>query len=294
MKQQNNLPSAKELKKLQDELVDTILTQPDKLKKMIGVQLNSREGFYRYSFNNLILANFQLSERTGEGIELLAPYKVWEEKGRQVRKGEKSLRVLAPIFKTEKDEKTGDEYKKLSYFMRVPVFDLSQTVGEPLEIDYTHGNDLHFTLNEIVNRGRVKVNMSNKQLTRGYTDGKEIWVSRHTSVEHQICTYFHELAHFLLHFDENRKATSSATRELEAEAVSYIVSCYLGIQNDEAPAYILHWTKSYSDDERTELLKGKGSKVLKTAQSIIDDLQLNALLDHKIGVSTDIVDGVEV
>ena len=80
-----NVPSAKELKKLQDELVDTILTKPNELKKMIELQLKARDGFYKYTFHNLILANFQLYERTGEGIELLAPYKVWEEKGRQVR-----------------------------------------------------------------------------------------------------------------------------------------------------------------------------------------------------------------
>lgn len=293
MKQQNNLPTAKELKKLQDELVDTILTKPEELRKMIEVQLKARDGFYKYTIHNLILANFQLYERTGEGIELLAPYRVWEEKGRQVRKGEKSLRVLAPVFKTYTDEETGEETKKLAYFMRVPVFDLSQTVGEPLETDFTHGNDLQFTLEEIVNRGKVKVNYSNKQLTRGYTDGKEIWISRHTSVSHQICTYFHELAHYYLHFDSNRNELNSATKELEAEAVSYLVSCYLGIKNDEAPAYILHWTEKYSDEERTELLKGKGSNVLKTAQKIIDELKLSDLLDHKLETVTGTETGVE-
>ena len=280
------VPTSKELKKLQDELVDTILTKPEELKKIINVQLQARNGFYNYTLHNLILADYQLYLRTGEGIEILAPYKVWEEKNRQVKKGEKALRVLAPVFKKEKDKETGEEKEYLAYFMRVPVFDLSQTIGENLETDFTHGNDLNFTLSEITNRGKVKVNFSNKQLTRGYTDGKEIWVSRHTSTEHQICTYFHELAHVFLHFDSNRNELNRPTKELEAEAVSYLVSCYLGIHNDEAPAYIRHWTEQYSEDERTELLKGKGSNVLKTATKIINELKLDDLLDSKINLLT--------
>lgn len=281
------LPTAKELKKIQDELVDTIITKPNELRKMIEIQLKSREGFYRYTLQNLILADFQLHYRTGEGIELLAPYKVWEEKGRHVRKGEKSLRVLAPVFKKETNEETGEEREYLAYFMRVPVFDLSQTNGKQLETDFTHGNDLQFTLTEIINRGNVKVNLSNKELTRGYTDGKQIWVSKHLTTEHQICTYFHELAHHILHFDKDRNELNSATKELEAEAISYIVSCYLGITNDEAPAYILHWTKEYDETERTKLLKGKGSRVLKTAQKIITDLKLESLLNNKLELKTE-------
>ncbi len=280
---------AKQLKKIQDELVDTIITKPQDLKKIIQVQLNARKGFHPYSLNNLVLANFQLLEQNGEGldgegIELLAPYKKWAEHGRHVRKGEKALRILAPIFKTERDEDGNEINKTLLYFKSVPVFDLSQTDGERLETDFT-SSDITFTLEEIINRGKVKVNFSNKELTRGYTNGKEIWVSKHTSVNNQICTYFHELAHYYLHFNKDRKEFNRPTKELEAEAVSYLVSCYLGIQNDEAPAYILNWTEQYSDEERTELLKGKGNKVLQCATNIISLLRLDDLLDTKLDLN---------
>lgn len=285
MAYKNEIPTGKELKRLQDELVDTIITKPSELKKMIEIQLRAREGFHHYSLQNLILANYQLEERTGEGIELLAPYKVWEEKGRFVRKGEKALRVIAPVFKKYTNDK-GEETEKLAYFMRVPVFDLSQTNGKKLEKDFTHGNKLNFTFEEIINRGKVKVNISHKELTRGYTNGKQIWVSGKSSNNKKICTYFHELAHYYLHFDKNRKEIKRPTRELEAEAVSYLVSSYLGIDDDEAPAYILHWTGSYSETERTELLKGKGSNVLKTATKIINDLKLCDLIDSKVNLNT--------
>jgi hypothetical protein len=84
-----------------------------------------------------------------------------------------------------------------------------------------------------------------------------------------------------LHFDSNRHELDTPTKELEAEAISYLCSTYIGIENKESPAYIRGWTKSYDDDERTKLLSGKGSNVLKTATKIIEDLKLSELLDIK-------------
>lgn len=279
-----------ELRKIQKELVDTILTRPEELEKIINIQLASRIGFHTYTLHNLTLANWQLWCRTGETCELLAPYKKWkaiklpngETIHRNVKKGEKALRILAPYhysFKVE-NEDGEEEERTVLRFKSVPVFDLSQTEGEPLEVDFTV-SDVDYTLEEIINRGSVKVNLSNKEITRGYTDGSQIWISKHISTPRQICTYFHELAHYLLHFDENRDEISRPTRELEAEAVSYLVSCFLGIENKESPAYILNWTKNYDTEKRNELLKGKGSNVLKTAQKIIDDLKLLQLVDNK-------------
>lgn len=284
-----------ELRKIQNELVDAILTKPDDLEKIINIQLASRVGFHQYSFRNTILANWQLYARTGETCELLAPYKKWQEIKledgtkihRNVKKGEKALRILAPIqysFKVE-NEDGEEETRTVLRFKSVPVFDLSQTEGDKLEVDFT-SSEHDYTLEEIINRGTVKVNLSNKEITRGYTDGREIWVSKHTSTNKQICTYFHELAHYHLHFDENRFELTTPTKELEAEAISYLVSCYIGIKNEESPAYIHGWNKGKSDEEKKELLKGKGSNVLKTAEKIIADLKLNELLDSKKAIQT--------
>ena len=279
-----------ELRKKQKELVDTILTQPEQLETIINIQLASRVGFHQYSLNNIHLANWQLWCRTGETAELLAPYSKWNriklEDGtkihRNVKKGETALRILAPYTFTVKEEDAeGNEVEKtLLRFKSVPVFDLSQTEGDPFEVDFTSGK-YDFALDEITSRTNVPFNLSQKEITRGYTDGKEIWVSKNISVNRQICTFFHELAHYLLHFDSNRWELDTPTKELEAEAVSYLCSTYLGIENKESPAYIRSWTKSYDDDERTKLLSGKGSNVLKTATKIIDDLKLSELLDSK-------------
>ena len=287
--------STNELVQKQKELVDTILTKPDELEKIINIQLASRKGFHQYTLRNIALASWQLWSRTGETAELLAPYKKWQEIEledgnkihRNVKKGEKALWILAPYIKTIKeiDEETGEEkvLRTFTRFKSVPVFDLSQTEGDKLEVDFTKGK-YDFTLDEITSRTSVPVLLSNKEITRGYTNGEKIWVSKHLSESHKISTFFHELAHYKLHFDSDRHELDTPTKELEAEAIAFLCSTYIGIENKESPAYIWGWTQSKSDEEKKELLKGKGSRVLQTATDIINDLKLSELLDSKTAV----------
>ena len=84
--------SNKELRAIQKELVDSILTNPEKLQEVINIQLANRKYFHEYTLRNFLLASWELSIRTGEGAELLAPYKKWADVGRHVKKGEKALR----------------------------------------------------------------------------------------------------------------------------------------------------------------------------------------------------------
>lgn len=287
-----NKLSTNELVQKQKELVDTILTKPEQLENIINIQLASRIGFHQYSLRNIALASWQLWCRTGDTAELLAPYKKWNSikvdggktLHRNVKKGEKALWILAPYVKTIKeiDEETGEEkvLRSFTRFKSVPVFDVKQTEGDSLEKDFTSAK-YDFTLDEVASRQGVEVILSDGEIRRGYTDGKTIHVSRNLSESYKICVFFHELAHYKLHFDEDRHEFDTPTKELEAEAVSFLCSTYLGITNEESPAYIYGWTKSKSDEEKKELLKGKGSRVLQTATDIINELKLSDLLDSK-------------
>ena len=58
----------------------------------------------------------------------VAGYKVWQSLGRQVRKGEHGLRILAPL--AVKDKENGET--NIKGFRGVSVFDISQTDGEEL------------------------------------------------------------------------------------------------------------------------------------------------------------------
>jgi antirestriction protein ArdC len=85
-----------------------------------------RASFHRYSIGNCMLIAMQRPEAT-----LVAGFRKWQELGRQVGKGERSIWILAPHTYKTVDEATGDEVERV-YFRAVPVFDLGQTDGESL------------------------------------------------------------------------------------------------------------------------------------------------------------------
>lgn len=268
--------TVKELREKQNALCDSLILDTDKMDEIMAKhnQKIAEGQFHNYTINNILLADAQLYMRTGETTELLAPYKRWGKVNRYVKRGEKALYILAPIFYDEEQE-DGTVERRI-WFKKVPIFDLSQTEGEKFEIDYVK-YDGNVSFKDIVDRTSIPVIESHKELTRGYTDGKKIWVSVHISDAQKICVLFHELAHYHLHFDSDRNELTSASKELEAESISYMVSSMLGIKNEESAAYIRSWAGTNSPD----LIKNKGSKLIRTAQKIIDDLDLCGLLEEK-------------
>ena len=109
--------------------------------------LSTMSKFHNYSFNNTLLIAMQKPEAT-----LVAGYKAWQKNfGRHVNKGEKAIRILAPMpykIKEERDkldpvtgEMTFDENGMpqkeevevtIPAFRVVSVFDVSQTDGKPI------------------------------------------------------------------------------------------------------------------------------------------------------------------
>ena len=262
--------TTQQLKKIQTELCDELIQDTDKIDKILNQYKQTINGFHQYSMGNIILAGFQHYTKTGETIELLSSYNNWQKHNRQVKYGEKGLKILVPRHYIVKDEITGEEIERKLYFAQGTVFDLSQTTGERLELDYTTNNS-NLTFTEILQRlPNIKVEPSNKELTRGSTDGKTIWISNHISDSEKICVLFHELAHYKLHFGKDRKEFDRPTKELEAETVSYIVSKYCGIENKESSAYITNWY----EDNPSEKIKGLGERLINTSNSIIQQLNL--------------------
>ena len=85
--------------------------------------------FTSYSFNNTMLIFLQKPDAS-----LVAGYKSWQQKGRQVRKGEKGITILAPCPHKKEVETEDGEKQTISWtsFRAVSVFDVSQTDGEEL------------------------------------------------------------------------------------------------------------------------------------------------------------------
>ena len=83
--------------------------------------------FHRYSANNVLLILAQRPDATR-----VAGYEAWRSMGRQVRRGEKGIRILAPVTRKAEDERGKEAARALVGFRTATVFDVSQTDGEEL------------------------------------------------------------------------------------------------------------------------------------------------------------------
>lgn len=85
----------------------------------------TRARFHRYSFGNCMMIAAQYPDASH-----VAGFHTWRDLGRHVRKGERGIRIYAPM--SVKDRESDDPNAKRTLFRVVPVFDIAQTDGEPL------------------------------------------------------------------------------------------------------------------------------------------------------------------
>ncbi len=77
-------------------------------------------------------------------------------------------------------------------------------------------------------------------------------------------TLIHEYAHALLHFDVDDEAERSK-REVEAEAVAYIVGRFFGLDTSGSAFYLAAW-----QDDDPEVVQDRLGRIGSIAQEIID------------------------
>jgi hypothetical protein len=241
-----------------DELADDICQDPDELAAFVD---NWRGGFYQYSFNNQLLALAQRPDAT-----LLAGYKAWKERGREVNKGEHAIRILAPMLSKIVDE-DGEETVILRGFRAVPIFAYEQTSGDPIDVGASDLVKGEFDFDTIVKAFAYPVFIRDLGLTNGSTNGRTIKISPRSNKAAMCSTLIHEVAHIKLGHCSNDKTLHEteerSVKEIEAECTSYIVTQFLGLENNKSRLYIGSW------DAQREDLRGRGKKIISTAESII-------------------------
>src|SRR3984957_17692598 len=105
--------------------------------------LGAMSRFHNYSFANVL----EIARQRPDATRVAGLY-AWNQLGRKVRKGEKCIRILAPITgirrKTEKEAEKDPAYQNkpvLVGFRNAYVFDVSQTEGAELPaIHEVHGD----------------------------------------------------------------------------------------------------------------------------------------------------------
>lgn len=235
-----------------------------------------------YSLNNLLLVLAQRPDAS-----LVAGFRQWQEKGRQVRAGERSIKIRGFSTKkiTETDETTGDEVeKRLQRFPILSVFDISQTdpiEGAPQPEEPSRrltGEDpagiYEAMAAHMIARGWSVTREEIVGETNGYTttDGsRRIVVETTLSPAMAAKTMLHEAAHAFLHVDEDGKRPEDpervahrGVREAEAEATAYVLAAMAGLDTtDYSVGYIAGWTSGDVDQVR-----GTAANVLGAVQSL--------------------------
>ncbi len=235
--------------------------------------LKTQAVFHCYSFNNCCLIIHQCPDASS-----VAGFHAWKKLNRSVKKGEKGIRILAPM--TYKDAED-PEAVRVS-FRSVAVFDVSQTEGEPLpEIATRLEGDDHGVLDALkefaASKGFevVEEDMGETNGSCSYRSPIRITLNSNRSLLQQAKTLAHELGHALLHCGENYTGhDAKSAMELEAESVAFIVLQHFGVDSgDYSFGYISHWVASGDDMEPViAQLKQSGVRIQKATNEIISTI----------------------
>lgn len=196
--------------------------------------------FHRYSWANQLLIAAQRP-----GATRVAGYRTWQKLNRQVRKGERGLRILAPIIRraSESDAKAtdpiaGTDEDRVCGFRSVAVFDVSQTDGEPLpEFAVAQGDTGDATKRLSTWLNRVGVSIEDRPMmagVKGSSAGGRIVLASDLRGAERFAVLVHEAAHERLHHGPDADRSDLTTRELEAEAVAFVVGQGMGLDMNTA------------------------------------------------------------
>jgi hypothetical protein len=230
--------NADQLKKLTTDALDTLAALLDEgHSDRLTAFLKTMGRLHRYSWHNVALIATQCPSATR-----VAGFQTWRTLGRFVRKGEKGIVIMAPIIGRRRDA-ADDDAKGVLGFRAAYVFDLAQTDGEPLaetaEASGDPGSKTEALRAAIVERGISIETVDDLGGALGTSSGGRIQILNGLSAAEEFVVLAHEYAHELLHRADDRPA-SRDTRELEAEAVAFVVGEAVGLDTREASRDYLH------------------------------------------------------
>jgi len=176
----------------------------------------------------------------------------WNKLGRKVVKGQKAIRILAPVIgiRKKKDAEAAKDITKqnqpvLAGFRTAYVFDVSQTEGTELPelTSRVNGNVGEYRERLIGFIAAQGIELEFKESIApalGMSYGGRIAVLPGQAAAEEFSTLVHELAHEMLHKAERRTATTKTVRETEAEAIAFVVGTSIGLETGHASADYIH------------------------------------------------------
>lgn len=253
------------------------LTDSDKWRQF----LDFIGGFHSYSLNNVLLILSQSPTATR-----VAGFRAWQQKGRQVRKGERGIRIFGYSPRKITDENGDPELdengqpKTRAAFPILTVFDIAQTdasdpaQAEPWKIAHQLDGD-----DDAGVYGAIRAHLEATGWTvddeelpgdqNGYTDPatRRVAIDSRLAPAQRAKTALHEAAHVVLgHVDEEHAEyiAHRGIKECEAESVAYVVAGLLGI---DTSAYSIGYVAGWVDGD-VAAIRSTAADVLRAVHTL--------------------------
>ncbi len=237
--------------------------------------VQARSTLHGYSLHNTVLIASQCYER---GIEpsYMAGFRAWLKLNRCVRKGEKAIRILAPMTVKERDADGEETDERRVVFRTVSVFALEQTEPlpdtEPIPLELpaepiTGDSHAHLLGPLEALAAELGYQVSYEPLSGGaggFCDGGagRIVVHSQAPANRRVAVLVHEVAHGVGYRDLGRQLA-----EVVVESVAYVVCAGAGLDvSGEAVPYIARW----GGDEPLEQARRASTRVDELARRIED------------------------
>jgi hypothetical protein len=247
------------------------------------VRVRSTNGLSRYSFGNQLLIAMQRPDAT-----YVAGFRAFLELNRCVRKGERAIRILAPMSVRARDReaakgeaKDADKQPTRTVFRAVSVFDVSQTDAlpgiEPVPLDSpcqpiegdTHAHLVAPLQGLAAELGYTVGIESVHGPADGWCDSRkhEIVVNDQLPANAQVRVLVHEIAHALGvgYSDYGRRRA-----EVLVDTVTFIVCGAVGLDTSGSSVpYVAGW----GENGELDAIRGYAETIDKIARRIEDALQ---------------------
>ena len=288
---------AEKLKEITDRLEQGIteLFDSERYKEYLRVMSK----FHNYSFNNTLLIAMQKPDAS-----LIAGFSAWKNNfGRNVMKGQKGIKILAPSpFKIKKemekidpqtqkaiigkDGKPVTEEKEITIpaFKVVSVFDVSQTEGREIPdiaVNMLTGDVEHYKEVFAALEKTSPVPVGFEKIEGGahgyyHLEDKRIALDEGMSELQTLKTLIHEIAHAKLHdidlnapLEDLENRPDRRTREVQAESIAYTVCQHYGLDtSDYSFGYVAGWSAGRELAELKSSLETIRSTAAETINSI--------------------------
>lgn len=241
----------------------------------------------RYSLNNILLILRQCP-----GASDVRPMRTgWNAVGRRVRKGEKSIKILAPITYRREENPDGEPGEEpggdgesgagasggrgVRGFKVEHVYDISQTEGEPLDVPPGPAELRGAAPTDLWDGVAAQITAHGYSIERGDCGtayGRVTWAERTVRVRadvepaQAVKTLTHELAH--IRCDHETRKIPRLVREIEAESVACLVASACSL---DTLAYSVPYVAGWARDPETA--HATAETVMSTADAILSDLE---------------------